>query len=235
LILLVVLCVPALLSSGTIKRVVLAASRRTRESKTIAQRVEEYSEAVHARLAPDFKRTGIGCPPREIALVGLKQERRFEVWVSGDGTSFKHLRTYPILGASGNLGPKLEEGDRQVPEGLYRIESLNPNSRFHLSLRVNYPNDFDGARGTADGRINLGGNIMIHGGRASIGCIALGDEAAEDLFVLTSETGIERIQVLLSPVDFRVRELPEETPVVPDWTKELYQEIRVTLKSLGNP
>lgn len=220
---------------GAVRRIAFAAVRRTRESRTIAQRVKQYGEAVRSRLASDFKRAGISYPPRGIILVGLKQERCIEVWGSGDGALFKHLRTYPILGASGHLGPKLKEGDRQVPEGLYRIESLHPNSRFHLSLRVNYPNEFDRSQGTADGRANLGGDIMIHGGRASIGCLAMGDEAAEDLFVLAAESGIERIQVILSPVDLRVRELPEEMPAVPAWTEEMYSEIRSALKSLGSP
>jgi hypothetical protein len=61
------------------------------------------------------------------------------------------LKTYPILAGSGTLGPKLVEGDGQVPEGLYRVESLNPNSSFHLALRVNYPNEFDRAKGKLDG------------------------------------------------------------------------------------
>ena len=54
---------------------------------------------------------------------------------------------YPVLGASGVLGPKLKEGDRQVPEGVYRVPELNPNSDFHLSLRLDYPNEFDRAQG----------------------------------------------------------------------------------------
>ena len=84
----------------------------------------------------------------------------------------------PILAASGVSGPK-REGDKQVPEGFYRIELLNPNSRYHLSLRVNYPNADDLERARQDGRAlsTLGGDIMIHGGSASIGCLALGDPA----------------------------------------------------------
>ena len=120
----------------------------------------------------------------------------------------------------------------QVPEGLYRIESLNPNSLYHLALRVDYPNQLDKAKGKLDGRADLGGDIMIHGKDCSIGCLAMGDEAAEELFVLTAETGIENITVILSPVDFRTGELPARMPAVPDWTPELYDSIRLELKKL---
>lgn len=74
-----------------------------------------------------------------------------------------HIKSYPILAASGSIGPKLRESDMQVPEGVYQIESLNPNSQFHLSLRVNYPNEFDREQARIDGRAQLGGDIMIHG------------------------------------------------------------------------
>ncbi len=152
-----------------------------------------------------------------------------ELWVADEQGRFRHLKTYSILAASGTLGPKLAEGDRQVPEGLYRIESLNPNSAFHLALRVNYPNEFDQAKGKADGRTELGSDIMIHGKSASIGCLAMGDEAAEELFVLAARAGIENVAVILSPVDFRVKELPANMPKVPGWTAELYPRIKKEL------
>lgn len=200
--------------------------------KTVGDRVAEFGGVVRERLLPRFEKIGVAYPPRKIVFVGLKDERELEVWVS-DGGALRHLKTYPILGASGTLGPKLAEGDRQVPEGLYRIELLNPNSLFHLSLRVSYPNAFDRAKAEAEGRTNLGGDIMIHGKRASIGCLAVGDEAAEDLFVLAAEAGVENIAVILSPVDFRVRSLPDALPDLPEWTSELYREIKRELVKLG--
>ena len=111
--------------------------------------------------------------------------------------------------------PEVERGDMQVPEGLYRIESLNPNSLYHLALRVNYPNQFDKSKGKAEKRNDLGCDIMIHGKNCSIGCLAMGDEAVEELFVLAGETGIENITVILSPVDFRTRGLPRNMPRIP--------------------
>jgi murein L,D-transpeptidase YafK len=154
------------------------------------------------------------------------------VWVSDATGKFRKLRTYPILGASGSLGPKLMEGDDQVPEGVYRIESLNPNSMFHLSLRLTYPNEFDKEKGNLDGRHNLGTDIMIHGGERSVGCLAMGDEAAEDLFILAAETGIENVSVIISPVDFRIRDFPAQGRDLPGWAPELYEHIKTELAKL---
>lgn len=198
--------------------------------KTVTDRLEQYGATARERLAPDFEKIGIPYPPDNIVLVGIKQEKRLEVWVSG-----RLLKSYPILGASGGLGPKLRQGDRQVPEGLYQIESLNPNSRYHLALRVNYPNAFDKKKGRLDGRSNLGSDIMIHGKSASVGCLAMGDQAAEELFVLAAETGIENISLILTPVDFRTQQLPADCPHLPVWTSELYDAIRKELEKLNEP
>ena len=72
---------------------------------------------------------------------------------------------------------------------------------------------------------------MIHGKDCSIGCLAMGDEAAEDLFVLAALTGIDNVGVVLSPVDFRFRDLPKDMPTTPRWSKDLYETIRHELKN----
>jgi hypothetical protein len=200
--------------------------------KTVSDRLSEYGDIVHARLQPRFREIGVTYPPGKLVLVGLKKERQLEIWVSDGSHDFRYFKSYPILAASGTSGPKLKEGDRQVPEGLYKVESLNPNSRFHLALRVNYPNDFDKEHARHEGRANLGGDIMIHGGAASIGCLAMGDPAAEDLFVVAAETGIKNISVILAPMDFRMRDLPSNSSPSPSWTPELYSEIRKALAPL---
>jgi len=204
----------------------------TAGNATVEQRVEQFGPAARARLAVHFRRAGLEVPPNELVLVGIKDTARLEVWGRSDDGPFHWIVTYPIAAASGTLGPKLREGDRQVPEGLYPVESLNPNSRFHLALRVGYPNDFDRSMAVADGRTRLGGDIMIHGGSASIGCLAMGDQAAEDLFILAAQTGIERVSVILTPVDFRNRGLPADMPATPEWTATLYQNIRQKLAEL---
>ncbi|MBE0535470.1 MAG: hypothetical protein IH624_07345 [Phycisphaerae bacterium] len=103
---------------------------------TVEDRVGQYGPAVRGRLRPAFRQAAIAYPPARIALIIIKEEKRLEVWGAGRSGEHRFVKAYPILGASGRLGPKLREGDLQVPEGIYGIESLNPNSRFHLSLRI---------------------------------------------------------------------------------------------------
>jgi hypothetical protein len=99
----------------------------------------------------------------------------------------------------------------------------------HLSLALSYPNDYDRARGAEDGRDQLGGDIMIHGGSTSIGCIAIGDEAAEDLFVLAADAGWEDAVVVLSPFDFRKRVVLLDYGSQPVWIGDLYARLRAEL------
>lgn len=174
--------------------------------RTVANVLAAIGPEVDERLHPDFQRAGVAYPPPRLIMLAFKRERRLELHAADGSGKYHFVRSYPILAASGGDGPKLREGDSQVPEGFYRIELLNPNSRYHLSLRVNYPNPEDCARAAAAGRdlASLGGDIMIHGGAASVGCLAMGDPAAEDLFVLAARTGLDAIEVIIVPRDLRV-------------------------------
>ncbi len=200
--------------------------------KSVEDRLREYGAAARSRLEPAFRKAKVSYPPTRLVLVGIKAEKRLEVYAAATDGAHRLVCTYPILAASGGPGPKLREGDRQVPEGIYPVESLNPNSRYHLSLRVGYPNSFDRAQARAEGRTNLGGDIMIHGKAVSIGCLAMGDPAAEELFVLAADTGLKNMTVILTPVDFRKGlAVPSDTKP-PAWTKTLYENIRKELASL---
>ena len=156
------------------------------------------------------------------------------LFAAGFEQDFVFIRSFAILGASGGLGPKLRQGDRQVPEGIYPIAYLNPNSIAHLSLALGYPNEFDLDRAAEDGRASesLGGDIMIHGGMDSIGCLAIGDQAAEDLFVLAADAGLERGMVVVSPVDFRRSGLPADYRESTRWVTWLYAWIAAELDLL---
>ena len=202
---------------------------------TVEDRVAEHGVAARSRLAPYFEAAGVPYPPARLVLAGFKQEKVLELYASDASGSLRFIRSYLVLAASGQLGPKLAEGDRQVPEGLYRIESLNPNSRFHLSLRVNYPNAFDLARAEEEGRRGLGGDIMIHGADVSVGCLAIGDPAIEELFVLVAEVGRDNVSVVLSPVDLRRSSLPSGLVPPRPWVAGLYEEVRAALAALPLP
>ena len=211
-----------------------ATMQKLRGKHTVADRVAQFGPIVRTRWQPHFAGKGVSYPPQKLVLVGLKNEKQLQVYAADAGGNFKFIRAFFIQSASGKPGPKLRYGDFQVPEGLYGIESLNPNSAFHLALRVDYPNAFDKAQAKKDGRTELGGDIMIHGSNVSAGCLAMGDEAAEDLFVLAAEVGAPNIEVILSPLDFRSQNVPDD-PSRPAWVRDLYTEIKTALLKLPKP
>ena len=160
-----------------------------------------------------------------LVLVGLKEERMLEVWGRSNTGKLAIIKRYPFTGFSGGLGPKLREGDGQIPEGIYAIEYLNPNSQFHLSMKLNYPNAFEKPKGREDGRDRLGFDIFIHGGSATIGCIPIGDAGIEEVFLMVSEVGKEQVTAIVSPYDMRQKTKPVEIAEI-DWEQELYDNIR---------
>lgn len=126
---------------------------------------------MRAAYEPLCTAVGVQWPPRRIHFLAFKQEARFETWVGNAEGRFSRIAIHDIGGQSGKLGPKTRSGDFQVPEGFYRISRLNPDSAFHLSLRVDYPNADDLANATVPRR-SMGGDIYVHGGHASVGLYA---------------------------------------------------------------
>jgi hypothetical protein len=197
---------------------------------TVEQRVFQFGPAVERRTRHQFELAGVAYPPRELALLAFKDVRHLELYArSSQKASWSFIKDYRVLGASGTLGPKLAEGDRQVPEGIYGVESLNPNSHYYLSIRIDYPNELDRAMAQREGREKLGGDIMIHGGRGSDGCLAMGNEAIEELFVLAAQVGERHVRVVISPTDFRDPTSRVPTIVAP-WLRDLYLELRTELQ-----
>jgi murein L,D-transpeptidase YafK len=150
-----------------------------------------------------FQHKNLSWPPSSIYIRSFKYDRQLEVWVKDDSLNkFKLFKTYKICMQSGTMGPKRMEGDYQVPEGFYHINEFNPNSNYHLSLGINYPNASD--RILSDS-LKPGGSIFIHGNCVSTGCIAITDEPIEELYVLASEAknqGQEFIPVHIFPVRY---------------------------------
>ncbi|HET9317664.1 MAG TPA: L,D-transpeptidase family protein [Vicinamibacteria bacterium] len=202
------------------------------EARTISDVLRTHGAAARERMRPRFDAAHLDYPPRSITLLALKQERRVEVWAQG-GASPHLVHTYPILAASGVAGPKLRRGDLQVPEGAYGVLWLNPNSSYHLSMKVDYPNAFDRRRARAEGRTDLGGDIFIHGRDVSIGCIAVGDPAIEELFVLASDVGLPRVKVLIAPRDLRQHAGRDAAPTGSPWLEELYAALRREMAALS--
>ena len=115
-----------------------------------------------------------------IILRIFKEEAELEAWKQDTTGHFQILKTYPICRWSGDLGPKLHEGDRQTPEGFYTItpKLMNPNSNFYLAINIGFPNAFDKAN-DRDGTF-----LMIHGDCSSSGCYAMTDEQIGEIYAL---------------------------------------------------
>lgn len=131
----------------------------------------------------------------------FKQENELEVWLEDKRGTFKHLKTYPICFHSGTIGPKLEEGDLQSPEGFYRVEKtgMNPWSNYHLAINLGYPNAYD----TVHER--TGGDLMIHGRCSSSGCFAMTDYYMDELYTIADaafSAGQNCFQVHIFPFRF---------------------------------
>lgn len=194
----------------------------------IASKASQHTIAdrTAAILAKKPKLKGIAASADgKLRILVFKNERSVEVHAPG----WKVPRIYPMTAFSGTLGPKLREGDGQIPEGIYGIEYLNPNSSYYLSLKVTYPNASDRARAKADGRVNLGGDIMIHGKAVTIGCVPVGDDAIEDIFYLASAVGIKNVSVVIAPYDMRKGRRPELERTSIKWYQNLCDEINTAL------
>ncbi len=197
-------------------------------ARTVTEAVNTYGEKARLRIMPFFEKANITYPPKNITFLAMKDTNLFEVWASNESAWVK-VKEYVIQAASGRSGPKLREGDRQVPEGIYKIIGLNPNSSYHLSMKLNYPNEFDLLWAKRENRTKPGSNIFIHGKAVSIGCLAMGDEAIEELFVLSNDVGIANIRVIITPTDPRINALTFADVSRP-WVKGLYETIEREFK-----
>lgn len=197
---------------------------------TVESRLSQYEQDVDERLKPIFAEKNLTYPSANVKLVFIKDEKTLYLYAGNTPTELTLIKKYEVQAASGKPGPKLKEGDHQVPEGIYKIESLNPNSKYHLSLRVNYPNNYDKEKAKLEGRTNLGSDIMIHGKNVSIGCIAIGDEAIEEVFVLAAKSNYQNWELIFMPTDLRTQSRIKD-PNSPSWTKELDTNIKNNLIS----
>jgi len=138
--------------------------------------------------------------PGEVFIRWLKHEAVLELWARSDShRRFRLVGSYPILATSGIPGPKHREGDRQVPEGFYEIIRFNPESDYHLSMGLNYPNAADLVN--ADPQ-QPGSDIYIHGSNVSIGCAPLGDDGIEEVYLAAADAkaaGQTKIPVHIFP------------------------------------
>jgi len=147
-----------------------------------------------------------------------KEESTLEVWKRDRSGKFALLKSYPICKFSGNLGPKLMQGDHQAPEGFYDIapDQMNPNSSEYLAFNTGFPNAFDRSLG------RTGSFLMVHGGCRSVGCYAMTDYAMEEIYGLVDEAfkgGQGKVQLQAFPFRMTAQNLASHAgdPNLPFW------------------
>ncbi|MEM9279464.1 MAG: murein L,D-transpeptidase family protein [Pseudomonadota bacterium] len=150
--------------------------------------VLDSSVPKHERPVPEYlvkkmetKGMSLGAP---ILLRIFKEENVMEVWKQDHNKRYAFLNSYEICKWSGELGPKHQEGDRQAPEGFYHVTQglMNPNSSYHLSFNMGFPNTYDQAND------RTGSYLMIHGACSSAGCYSMTDEYVEEIYALARES-----------------------------------------------
>ena len=167
-------------------------------------RVSQAFLTYNDTIRKSFTSKGLAYPPKDIFLRTFKSQNEMELWArdGGDTSAYKLVKTYRICALSGILGPKRIEGDRQVPEGYYFIDDFNPKSDFHLSMLLNYPNYSDMMQGD---KKKPGGDIYIHGGCVTVGCMPMTDAVIQELYVVCMNAklnGQTYIPVHIYPLHF---------------------------------
>jgi len=169
-------------------------------------RVSDVFNRMEDSVKKQFETQHLTWPPEAMYIRSFKYDRQLEVWVKGNVKEpYKLFKTYKVCMQSGTMGPKRMEGDYQVPEGFYQINEFNPNSNYHLSLGLNYPNASD--RILSDS-LRPGNAIYIHGNCVSTGCIPISDIPIEELYIIASNVkanGEEFIPVHVFPVRYNVK------------------------------
>jgi murein L,D-transpeptidase YafK len=172
------------------------------------------AKAAAARVRPGLERdlTALGLHFGDpVFFRAFKEEKQLEAWVRHRKTGkYELFRTWPIAALSGKPGPKLAEGDGQVPEGFYDVTAalMKPDSVFHLAFNIGYPNAYDRHHR------RTGTYIMIHGNRVSIGCLAMTDEKIEEIYTLCDAAltnGQKLVQVHVFPFRMNAARMAKES------------------------
>ena len=155
------------------------------------------SHPLSARMVALMQEKGVA-PSSAVLIRTYKKDAEFEVWKMKADGRYVLFKTFPMCRWSGQLGPKMAEGDRQVPEGFYRITpgQMNPVSQYYLSFNVGYPNAYDRAHGAS------GGSIFVHGACSSAGCFSMTDEQIDQIYAIAREAftgGQQSIQMQSYP------------------------------------
>lgn len=173
-------------------------------STRVSQAFTKYNDSLRVL----FQKKGLTYPNNNILLRAFKSSNELELWArDADTGAYTLVKNYKVCALSGALGPKRWEGDLQVPEGYYFIDDFNPRSDFYLSLLVSYPNYSDLVMGNKE---KPGGNIYIHGGCVTVGCLPMTDPVIQEIYVAALSArmaGENYIPVHIYPLRFDRRGL----------------------------
>ena len=157
-------------------------------------------------LHKQFTAKGLDWPAKYLYIRSFKYDSQLEVWVKNNAKEpYKLFKTYKVCALAGTLGPKRMEGDYQVPEGFYYINEFNPQSMYHLSLGLNYPNASDKILSDS---LRPGGDIYIHGSCVTVGCIPVTNTQIEELYILAAHAknqGQDFIPVHIFPIRYNIK------------------------------
>jgi murein L,D-transpeptidase YafK len=219
--------VRALLASAAIATAVALAGCDTDSTPSVGGR---HMQPLSDRMLADIETRNMAKESPILVRI-FKEESELEVWKEDKSGHFALLRTYPICRWSGDLGPKVKEGDRQAPEGFYTITPnlMNPNSQYYLAINTGFPNAYDRANGRS------GGFLMIHGDCSSRGCYAMTDEQIAEIYALARESffgGQKSFQIQAYPFKMTPVNMARHrnSPHMPFWKmiKEGYDHFEVT-------
>ena len=179
---------------------IVAGQNTFKDEQNRYPRVRQARENCEQIINSLFQTKGLTYPPEEILIVAYKKEKLVQLWARPETLkTFSLVKEYPFTAFSGTLGPKRKQGDLQIPEGFYYINYFNPYSSYHLSMKINYPNQSDSILNPQG---NLGNEIRIHGSYVTIGCIPIGDESIEELYIICVDmksNGQHKIPVYIFP------------------------------------
>ncbi|MDR3617480.1 MAG: TonB C-terminal domain-containing protein [Candidatus Obscuribacterales bacterium] len=193
---------------------------------TVNQAMQRFGPSARAALKKRFAQAGIAYPPAKITMIALKQER--VVYLFAENKSPVLIGTYPLSTFSGKLGPKLRQGDLQIPEGVYEINGRAAS--FRLALKVKYPNDFDLSMAAHDKRTALGSDILVHNGTVSTGCLVLSMPDMQELFIAAIDVGLSNVTLIIVPCNLLKSSPDIDFSRQPAWVPQLYQSLKEKLE-----
>lgn len=191
---------------------------------TVPQALKYYGPNARKSLREKCAAMSLQYPPKHLTLITLKEERKLLMFGGNELKQMNLIGTFPLVSYCGGLGPKLKQGDLQIPEGIYGITGSQAFNM--LALCVNYPNEVDRKNAASDHRTNLGGDILIHGGSQSTGCVVVSDDDMEQIFVAVNDAGYKNVELIMAPCDLTKNWPRLDMTKQPSWLPQLYKAIK---------